>query len=150
MMTSFLAAMFTALAMIVVPPPALSQTLSVAGTLTCTSSQPAQGRADAKLSCSFKSNAGRDRDYTGFIARIGPPDLPEGKRVLVWSVLVRAESDTGALEGTYRGKTGGKPPGVLVGGKDNSTRLEPVSAASQLGDHPIPTVLELRLEATKV
>jgi hypothetical protein len=51
--------------------------------------------------------------------------------------------------GTYNGKTGGTPPGVLFGGKGNSIRLEPVSAASQIGDRPVPTVLELRLEPAK-
>jgi hypothetical protein len=76
--------------------------------------------------------------------------LPAGKRVLVWTVLARGEAAAGALEGTYQGKTGGTPPGVLLGGKDGSLRLEPVSSASQIGDHRTPTVLELRLEATKV
>jgi hypothetical protein len=127
-----------------------SGSLVVAGTLTCTTDPSAEGRADARLSCHFKANSGRDGNYTGFIARIGPADVPEGKRVLVWTVLAQNVDHASALDGIYRGETGGTPPGVLIGGKTGAIRLEPVSAASQVGDRPVPTVLELRLEPTKV
>jgi hypothetical protein len=127
-----------------------SGNLVVAGTLTCTADPSAEGRADARLSCHFKANSGRDGTFTGSIARIGPADVPEGKRVLVWTVLAHNGDHASALDGIYRGESGGSPPGVLVGGGSGDIRLEPVSAASQVGIRPVPTVLELRLEATKV
>jgi hypothetical protein len=122
---------------------------TVIGTLTCiTAETPAQARADARLSCNFKSINGSTSDYNGYIARFGPPDLPPGKRVLVWTVLGTKPIELGALTGTYYGETGGRPAGILKG--DNVVRLEPVTNVSQIGQDPIPTVLELRLEATKV
>ena len=124
--------------------------LAVAGTLTCTTDPSIEGRGDARLSCHFKANSGRDGNYTGLIARIGPADVPGGKRVLVWTVLAQNIDHASALDGVYRGETGGTPPGVLIGGKTGAIRLEPVSAASQIGDRRVPTVLELRLEPTKV
>ena len=126
-----------------------SGSLVVAGTLTCTTDPSVEGRADARLSCHFKANSGRDGNYTGSLARVGSADVPGGKRVLVWTVLARDDNHASALDGVYRGETGGSPPGVLTGGKTGAIRLEPASAASQLGDRPVPTVLELRLEATK-
>jgi hypothetical protein len=99
------------------------------------------------LSCNYKSTGGLNSDYDGYIARVGPADLPSGKRVLVWSVLSAKPVDVGALTGTYHGETGGRPAGVLKG--DNAVRLETVTTASQIGDKPIPTILELRLETTK-
>lgn len=125
-------------------------TPGVAGTLTCTTDPSVEGRADARLSCQFKAISGREGNYTGLIARLGPSDVPEGKRVLVWTVLTRIGDEAGALAGVYHGDSGGSPPGVLVGGRNGDIRLEPASAASQVGDRPVPTVLELRLEATKV
>ncbi len=122
---------------------------AVVGTLTCTTSRPAEGRADAKLSCNFRTKSGNDRAYTGSIARVGAGDIPEGKRVLLWTVLERSGHSV-AIDGLYRGETGGTPSGVLVGGKEGSIRLVPVSATSQVGGTPTPTILELRLAATKV
>jgi hypothetical protein len=125
------------------------ETLTIVGTLTClTSEAPADPRSDASLSCNFKPISGLDSNYDGHIARVGPPDLPSGKRVLVGSVLAAKPVDVGALTGTYHGETGGRPAGILNG--DNAVRLEPVTHASQIGDEPIPTILELRLETTKV
>jgi Protein of unknown function (DUF992) len=121
---------------------------TIIGTLTCTSDAPLQGRTDARPSRRFKSDAGGDGNYTGTLARIGPPGMPGGKRVLVWSVLGPAASHRGALGGEYRGVTG-MPAGVLVG-DGNRFRLEPVTSTSQIGNQPVPTVLLLRLEATKV
>jgi hypothetical protein len=126
------------------------QNFTLVGTLACTTDSPAAGRADAKLSCHFRAASGRDGNYTGYIARIGPADVPEGKRVLIWSVLAQNESDIADMAGLYRGATGGIRSGVLIGGRSGTIRLEPVTAASQVGEHPVATVLELRLEATKV
>jgi hypothetical protein len=123
--------------------------VSVAGTLTCTTDPATSGRADAKLSCHLKASSGRDGNYTGYIARIGPADVPEGRRVLIWTVLTQNASDIPDMAGLYKGETGGVPSGVLVGGRSGTVRLEPVTTASQVGKRSVPTILELRLEAIK-
>lgn len=124
--------------------------LTALGTLTCTTGDTkAQGQEEGNLSCLFKSNVGRDGSYTGSMQRAGAADVPQGKHVLMWSVLAPGESDIGALVGVYRGETGGVPEGVLIGGKDRKVRLEPTSVGSQIADQPAPTLLELKLGATK-
>lgn len=128
-----------------------SPALSNAGTLTCTTSETApEATADAKLSCRFQAVSGRDGGFTGTIARKGPADLPPGKRVLVWSVLAaKPDVELRALAGKYVGETGGQTAGRLKGGEGNSIVLEPVTITSQVGDTPVPSVLELRLEPVR-
>jgi hypothetical protein len=121
------------------------------GTLTCTTGEaPPQGSSDATLSCSFKGQRGLEGDFTGRVTRAGTADMPAGKRVLVWSVLSEQPTvDLAGIEGEYRGVTGGAQAGVLVGGKDGAVRLEPMTATTQPGDPPAPSLLELRLKPTR-
>jgi Protein of unknown function (DUF992) len=121
------------------------------GTLTCTTGDaPQRPAADAKLSCNFEASSGASGNFTGFIARKGRADLPAGKRVLIWSVLApRADIGIRDLAGEYRGTTGGRTAGRLVGGSNRSIVLQPVTSTSQVGDQPVPTVLRLRLEPTR-
>lgn len=148
---TWISAVFAAVAIWQLATEGRADNLSIAGTLTCTTSAPGQGRVDARLSCHFDTKAGGPgRNYTGFIARKGPPDIPDGKRVLIWTVLAEVAKDADSLEGVYQGTTGGAPGGVLIGGKSRSIRLEPVSSASQVGESPASTVVELRLEPIKI
>lgn len=123
--------------------------VSTIGTLTCTTSDVHKRRAptDAKLSCSFAGRSGVGANFTGSIARKGRADLPEGKRVLIWSVLAPpGDHDAGVLSGEYKGVTGGNRPGRLTGGKNGAIVLQPVTASSQLGDRPTASVLRLVLQ----
>jgi hypothetical protein len=127
------------------------QTLTPLGTLTCSTSEPSPPtRRDANLSCHFRSHSGRDSNYTGHITRRGPADLPPGKRVLIWTVLAQGAADERGLSGSFHGDTGGSPTPALIGGKNNSIRLEPVSTASQIGDQPKATFLSLTLVPRRV
>jgi hypothetical protein len=122
------------------------------GTLTCTTSDAApQVAADAKLSCRFHNvKGGRGGGFTGTIARKGEADLPPGKRVLVWSVLAaKSDLELSALAGKYVGETGGQVTGRLRGGENNTIILQPVTVTSQVGDEPVPSILELRLDPVK-
>jgi hypothetical protein len=127
---------------------AQEQSMANAGTLTCTTSAvPAKEARDIELSCNFQANSGRSTDYVGYVTRAGAADFPEGKRVIVWTVLSR-DAEMQTIDGTYRGETGGKPTTPLVG-KEGSILLQPVTTTSQIGAEPAPTVLSLRLVATK-
>ena len=121
------------------------------GTLTCTTGEtPPQAATDATLSCSFKGQSGLDGDFTGRIRRVGPADIPAGKRVLVWSVLSeQPKVELAGLEGEYRGVTGGTQIGVLVGGADGAIRLQPMTSTAPPGGAPAPAQLELRLKPTR-
>ncbi len=127
------------------------QSMTNLGTLTCTTADSAaETRSDATLSCNFKGLSGLEGDFTGRIVRTGPADLPGGKRVLVWSVLsTDPKAELSAMEGEYRGLTGGQQSHVLVGGAARTIRLQPMTATSQLGDAPVPSLLELRIKPTK-
>jgi len=147
------AARLTLAALLMAAPAAFAQQQSLTnlGTLTCTTGDaPPQSAGDATLSCSFKGQSGLDGDFTGRIARRGAAGLPGGKRVLVWSVLsAKAKVELSAIEGEYTGVTGGDQPHALVGGANRSILLQPMTATSQIGDAPVPSVLELRLKPTK-
>jgi len=125
--------------------------LSAVGTLTCTTSDaPKRTRADVNLSCEFQGLAGGEGNFTGHIARKGPAKLPSGKRVLMWAVLApHLDVEPRMLEGKYRGLTGGKHAGRLVGGGNGAIVLRPVTITSQVGDMPVASVLELRLKPVK-
>ena len=122
------------------------------GTLTCTTSEAAPKAAvDAKLSCRFQSLTGQNGSFDGSIKRKGTADMPPGKRVLVWGVLaLKPDLEPRALAGTYAGETGGQTAGRLRGGLNNNIILEPVTVTSQVGDNPVPSVLELRLDSVKI
>lgn len=123
------------------------RTFTTLGTLTCTTSEPsAPTHRDANLSCHFRASSG---NYTGHITRRGPADLPPGKRVLIWTVLAQGAASARDLSGSFQGETGGAPT-ALIGGLNNSIRLEPVTTTSQIGDETKATVLTLTLAPRKV
>ena len=128
-----------------------AQSLTNAGTLTCTTSEtPPQALADAELSCGFVGHSGLDSRLSGTISRIGEADIAPGKRVLIWSVQTKiGEVQLGDLAGEYRGNTGGQPAGRLTGGKANAIILDPVDRTVKSGNGPVPTVLELRLKEVR-
>lgn len=127
-------------------------TLYNVGTLTCTTMDAAEDAlADAQLSCSLNSASGKHGNFTGYIARVGQADVPQGKRVLVWSVLsTKQDVQLEALAGTYTGETGGRVAGRLIGGAGRAILLQPTTLTSQIGGTPAPSVLQLRLEPSRV
>ena len=130
---------------------AQSSPLTTAGTLTCTTGDaPKRARADVSLSCEFQGLAGGVGNFTGYITRKGPAKLPSGKRVLMWAVLApHRDVEARMLEGKYRGSTGGRHAGRLVGGGNGAILLRPVTITSQVGDIAVASVLELRLKPVK-
>jgi hypothetical protein len=130
---------------------AQKQSVTNLGTLTCTSAGTrADVETDATLSCNFRGQSGLEGDFTARIVRAGRHDVPSGKRVLVWSVLsTKPKVELGALEGEYRGTTGGQRPHLLIGGADRSIQLQPLTTTSQAGEFPAPSLLELRIKPTK-
>lgn len=126
------------------PPP-----ITNAGTLTCTvANVPDDPKSNIDLSCNFKALDGTTSDYVGAAARQAGA-FPPGKHVFVWSVVVMADAKAPLLDGTFRGETGGQGSPVLFGGKDKSVRLEPVTGTAQIDAVKAPTVITLKLAATK-
>lgn len=118
---------------------------SVAGTLTCTiASVPEDPKSDIALSCNFATPSGWKQGYEGTASRASSATFPTGKHVLVWSVVVKDEADRPALDGRYRGRTGGTDAGVLVGGPQDSVRLESASGSAQIAAPPALTELSLQ------
>lgn len=119
--------------------------LSAVGSLMCTTTdRPGNSAVDARLSCQFQGLSGGDGALTGRLTRKGPAHLPLGKRVFMWTVLSdQREVAARGIAGRYKGFTGGRHRGRLVGGRNGSIVLRPLS--SQIGDRPMPTLLELRL-----
>jgi Protein of unknown function (DUF992) len=120
------------------------------GTLTCTTTgAPENPRADVKLSCNFKAIVGEARDYEGVATRQGAAGFPPGKHVLVWSVIGPGNGDAPALNGMFRGRTGGAGTSALIGGANGALRLEPVTGATQIDAAAALTVLTLTLAPTR-
>lgn len=122
-------------------------TVAHAGTLTCTMQATGDRRAtEAPISCVFQALFGRDGNFEGMIARDPGSDIPEGKRVLVWSVLAPSrEVELKQLAGRYVGRSGGTGPAQLVN-EQSSIVLESVTSAAQLGAEPAITVLSLHID----
>jgi hypothetical protein len=126
------------------------QSVANLGTLTCTTTgAPDDPRADVKLSCNFKATVGEARDYEGVASRQGAAGFPPGKHVLVWSVIGPGTGDAPALNGMFRGQTGGSGTSALIGGADGSIRLEPVTGAAQVDAAAALTVFTLKLAPTR-
>lgn len=122
----------------------------IAGTLTCTFANVPQSRTyEIDLSCNFASLDGSRSDYQGSARRLGTADFPAGKHVWLWNVVAPQSKDAPPLEGIFKGETGGATAGVLLGGPDNSVRLEAVTGTAQIAGPPTLTVLTLRLIAKK-
>ena len=122
----------------------------ISGTLTCTVANPPDARTgEIDLSCNFASLDGSKSDYRGSARRLGTEDFPAGKHVWLWNVVAPTSKDAPPLDGKFEGVTGGAAPGVLLGGPDNSIRLEAVTGTAQIAGPPALTVLTLRLVAKK-
>jgi hypothetical protein len=67
----------------------------------------------------------------------------------VWSVIGPASDDAPALNGMFRGQTGGSGATALIGGANGSVRLEPVTGAAQIDGAAALTVLTLTLAPTR-
>lgn len=119
------------------------------GTLTCTvASVPNKPAAAVTLSCNFKSQAGITSDYEG-TAGTKAGGFPPAKHVFVWTVVATPADKPPMLEGTFSAATGRQGPAVLLGGRQDSIRLEPVTGKEQLAGPTEITTLTLKLAATK-
>ena len=142
--------MITALFWVVAASMALAQpSVTNAGTLTCTvadvSNKPS---AVVELSCNFKAQTGAASDYTGS-ANTKSGGLPTGKHVFVWSVVAVDAGKPPVLEGAFAAEVGRQGPAVLIGGRDGTIRLEPVTGKEQQASPSEFTTLYLRLASTK-
>jgi hypothetical protein len=133
--------------MLMVASAALAQAHSNVGVLTC-STGGTEGKADT-MTCGFKPTAGGEGRYAGTIGGNAPQ--PEGKRVLVWSVLAPANAkvspDALSQRFSQSAKGDGKS-GALVGEADPSIILLPETSAGEDGN--TITQLELKLLSTPV
>lgn len=130
---------------------AKAQTFGSIGTLTCTA-EPSEAATGAfKLQCQFSSTSGADGSFEGQMTMEGPAALlsKPGRRVLVWSVVSHEKVDLTALDGSYHSETAGKSDAGLVGGREASIRLEPVTAGAQPELSLVPKTLSIKLTATK-
>src|SRR5258705_6770744 len=111
---------------------ALAQEHSNVGVLTCTA-----GGTEAQsqtMTCGFKPTAGGEGRYAGTIG--GSARQPEGKRVLVWSVLAPANAKVSPNVLSQRfsqGTKGDGKSGALVGEADPSIVLLPETNAGEDG-----------------
>lgn len=118
-----------------------------AGTLTCTMQATAsQASTEAEVSCNFAAVVGAGGTFEGVIARDPQSSIPQGKRVIVWSVLAPTmEIELKALSGKYVGTTGGGGVTRLVN-QDTNIVLQPETSSAQLGAEIAITVLTLRFD----
>lgn len=134
-----------------------AKSVANAGTLTCVVSPVTKGPfgVERELSCNFDRTLGANAKFKGIVKRLGGKTAGTGKIVLVWSVL--APSTDVALEklaGRYVGTLGATPAGKaraegLVGGENRAIRLQPLTAAPNVGANSAVSVLELELSAMK-
>ncbi len=133
--------------MLMVATAALAQAHSNVGVLTCTS-----GGTEAQvqtMTCGFKPTAGGEGTYVGTIG--GSARQPEGKRVLVWSVLASANAKVSPnilSQRTSQVTKGDGKSGALIGETDPSIILLPETSAGEEGN--TITQLELKLLSTPV
>lgn len=119
------------------------------GTLTCTVADvPNKANSIVDLSCNYKSVSGTEADYVGS-AGTKTGGFPPAKVVFVWTVVAIDAGKAPLLEGTFTTESGREGAVVLVGGKDGSTRLEPLTGKNQLPGPAEITNLTLELAATK-
>ena len=130
--------------------PGLAQpSVNNAGTLTCTVADvPNKPSETVDLSCNFKTQAGASSDYIGS-ASTKSGAVPPAKLVFVWTVVAIASGKAPLLEGEFTIESGRQGPAVLIGGKDASTRLEPVTGKEQIAGPAEITSLTLKLAQTK-
>ena len=119
------------------------------GTLTCTVADvPSKANSIVDVSCNYKSVSGTEADYVGS-AGTKTGGFPPAKFVFVWTVVAIDAGKAPLLEGTFTTESGREGAVVLVGGKDGSTRLEPLTGKDQEPGPAENTNLTLELAATK-
>lgn len=119
------------------------------GTLTCTVADvPSKANSIVDLSCNYRSVSGAEADYVGS-AGTKTGGFPPAKFVFVWTVVAIDAGKAPLLEGTFTTESGREGAVVLVGGKDGSTRLEPLTGKDQVPGPAEITNLTLELAATK-
>jgi len=119
------------------------------GTLTCTVVDvPSKANSIVDLSCNYKSVKGAEADYVGS-AGTKTGGFPPAKFVFVWNVVVVDSGKAPLLDGTFTAESSREGAPVLIGGKDGSTRLEPLADKGQVPGPAEITNLALELTATK-
>jgi hypothetical protein len=134
---------FVGMLVLMVTSAALAQERSNVGVLTCTSGGT-EGKAQT-MTCGFKSTGGGEGRYGATIGGSAPQ--PEGKRVLVWSVLAPANAKVSPTVLSQRFSRDGKL-GALIGEGDPSIVLLPETGAG--GDDNSIIQLELKLVSTPI
>lgn len=123
------------------------QPIMSSGTLTCTVSDVPGSSGAIELSCTFKPQAGVPGDYIA-TAETKSSGLPAAKHVFMWTVVATDAGKALILEGTFSAEAGRQGPAVLIGGRNGSVRLEPVTKQELAGPSDI-TMLTLELAAAK-
>jgi hypothetical protein len=119
------------------------------GTLTCAVADvPSKASSIVNLSCNYKSVSGAEADYVGS-AGTKTGGFPPAKFVFVWNVIAIDAGKAPLLEGTFSAESGREGAAVLIGGKDGSTRLEPLTEKGQVPSPAEIKNLTLELSATK-
>jgi hypothetical protein len=132
------------------------------GVLTCTLAETGEKGTEPDsqtraMLCSFKpKGTGPEESYTGQIKKIGSQTELSGTLVLIWAVMGPADRQLkpAVLEQTYVGEVAGnpldksKPPKRLVGERDKSYGLQPITDEHEPGASESVTVVELRIKST--
>ncbi|MES1179961.1 MAG: DUF992 domain-containing protein [Hyphomicrobium sp.] len=141
--------------------PALAATQANIGTLTCTLAESGE-EAEAPPSqqrdmvCSFKPvGAGAEEMYSGQIKKVGTRSELDGKLVLIWVVMGPDEREMkpGLLEQSYIGELSAsadgkaQAPKMLVGSKDSSYGLRPMTDDNSESPTGNVTVVELKVRS---
>jgi hypothetical protein len=125
---------------------------TLVGTLACTA-EPAPAQASEpgwQVACAFeRAGTGSIQQYRGEIAGLDQAARLSGKVLLTWSVLAAASAhETSNLVGVYTlADDKGLPERSLVGGRDQSIVLQPLSSPEQRAAPPIDMI---KLELPKV
>lgn len=130
------------------------------GTLTCTLQNGGDGSATLKgqtrdMSCAFQPTQGSAEErYVGTIRKTGAGQSLSGKLVLVWSVTgtERKDAAPGFLGQTYVGAESsprGATPGMLIGERDQSLALLPLTNTDSARLPADITVIELEHAAVR-
>lgn len=147
--------LFAAAAMITLAVPAVSQSSSEVGTLTCKGGEGVGLILGSKKSyaCTFKPTGGAaPESYEATITKIGLDIGVTGKSTMIWTVLSSSQNyEPRALAGNYAGATADASVGigggakVLVGGSKNTISLQPLSVQGQTGVNLAVGVAQLKL-----
>ena len=156
---SVLAAMATAVVVVVMPTPGMAQAERVkAGTLTCDISGGIGLiiTSHKDVTCMFTpSQPGPREVYVGGINKFGLDLGATAGGEMVWAVYAPTTRRFGALAGNYSGATAeatvgaGLGANVLVGGSNRTIALQPLSVQGQAGLNVAAGVAELTLRPAR-